>query len=92
MRRPDQQTTTRPAPETTLGNGTGPAGPDAAPGAGPAAQPGDPGTGPDTPPAGARSAGPGEPSARTEVMPWRAFISAKASRSRKFWSTNRLSN
>ncbi|MFD3797278.1 CHAD domain-containing protein [Streptomyces californicus] len=62
MRRPDQQTTTRPAPETTLGNGTGPAGPDAAPGAGPAAQPGDPGTGPDTPPAGARSAGPGEPS------------------------------
>ncbi|MFF2600233.1 CHAD domain-containing protein [Streptomyces californicus] len=62
MRRPDQQTTTRPAPEATLGNGTGPAGPDAAPGAGPAAQPGDPGTGPDTPPAGARSAGPGEPS------------------------------
>ncbi|MFD8946246.1 metal-binding protein, partial [Streptomyces californicus] len=51
MRRPDQQTTTRPAPEATLGTGngtgTGPAGPDAAPG---------------TPPAGARSAGPGEPS------------------------------
>ncbi|MYW82745.1 CHAD domain-containing protein [Streptomyces sp. LaPpAH-199] len=62
MRRPDQQTTTRPAPEATLGNGTGPAGPDAAPDAGPAAQPGDPGTGPGTPPAGARSAGPGEPS------------------------------
>ncbi|MDW4912013.1 CHAD domain-containing protein [Streptomyces californicus] len=66
MRRPDQQTTTRPAPEATLGtgNGTGngPAGPDAAPVAGPAAQPGAPGAGPDTPPAGARSAGPGEPS------------------------------
>ncbi|MCC0578291.1 CHAD domain-containing protein [Streptomyces californicus] len=53
MRRPDQQTTTRPAPEATLGtgNGTGPAGPDEAPGAGP-----------DTPPAGARPAKPGEPS------------------------------
>ncbi|MFD7423472.1 CHAD domain-containing protein [Streptomyces californicus] len=66
MRRPDQQTTTRPAPEATLGTGngtgTGPAGPDAAPGAGPAAQSGAPGAGPDTPPAGARSAGPGEPS------------------------------
>ncbi|MFE6729674.1 CHAD domain-containing protein [Streptomyces californicus] len=62
MRRPDQQTTTRPAPEATLGNGTGPAGPDAAPVAGPAAQPGAPGAGPGTPPAGARSAGPGEPS------------------------------
>ncbi|WP_411097933.1 CHAD domain-containing protein [Streptomyces sp. 020-2-3H-GM] len=62
MRRPDQQTTTRPAPEATLGtgNGTGPAGPDAAPGTGPAAQPAAPG--PDTPPAGARPAGPGEPS------------------------------
>ncbi|WP_030336946.1 CHAD domain-containing protein [Streptomyces sp. NRRL B-1381] len=62
MRRPDQQTTTRPAPEATLGNGTGPAGPDAAPGTGPAAQPAAPGAGPGTPPAGARSAGPGEPS------------------------------
>lgn len=61
MRRPDQQTTTRPAPEATLGNGTGPAGPDAAPVAGPAAQPGA-GAGPDTPPAGARPAKPGEPS------------------------------
>ncbi|CAM5267526.1 hypothetical protein SMICM304S_02085 [Streptomyces microflavus] len=33
-----------------------------------------------------------ESSAWTEVMPWRAFIAAKASRSRKFWSTKRLSN
>lgn len=64
MRRPDQQTTTRPAPEAThgTGNGTGPAGPDAAPGTGPADRPAAPGTGPGTPPAGARSARRGEPS------------------------------
>ncbi|MDW4901498.1 CHAD domain-containing protein [Streptomyces californicus] len=60
MRRPDQQTTTRPAPEAAhgTGNGTGPAGPDAAPGTGPADRPAAPGT----PPAGARSARPGGPS------------------------------
>ncbi|MFF8445382.1 CHAD domain-containing protein [Streptomyces californicus] len=73
MRRPDQQTTTRPAPEAThgTGNGTGPAGPDAAPGTGPADRPAAPGTGPGTPPAGTGSAGfTGEPTAEGALAPY----------------------
>ncbi|MFH8886533.1 CHAD domain-containing protein [Streptomyces californicus] len=56
MRRPDQQTTTRPAPEAAPG--TGPAGPDAAPGTGPA-----------TPPAGTGSARPGGPPGPAAASP-----------------------